>query len=468
MFVRGRYSGLLRPFLILFDLSVINFFAYFFFDLNLNNLYFFSNDFFNNKHFLFLLYSISFWFITTYLFSFYEVYRYTSILNILSLLIKQFIAFLFITYSFFGIFRSISINAIDAFKYVVYCFIAISFMKIVTYFALKSYRLYLKGNLRSVVLIGNSSVINKLKTLFQNKKDLGYRIIAIFSSHDLEEKTGNLKDGILFLKNNNYIDEVYCAIDDLSENQINEYVKLASINHFNIKFIPKTQKLFTKRLKTEYYNYLPILSISDPTLNKNINVFIKRSFDICFSILVIVFILSWLSVIIYLLNKRESSAPLFYKHIRNGLNYKEFTCYKYRTLKTDSETESEYVKRDDPRVTKIGKILRSTSIDELPQFINVLLGDMSVVGPRPHMISFTNDYSKMIDKYSFIYRHSVKPGVTGLAQIKGYRGEVKSKEDIVNRIKYDNFYIENWSLLLDLRIIFQTLINVFKGDEKAY
>lgn len=341
-------------------------------------------------------------------------------------------------------------------------------MKIVTYFSLKSYRLYLKGNLRSVVLIGNSNVINKLKTLFINKKDLGYRIIAVFSSHNLEEKTGDLKDSIIFLKNNNYVDEVYCAIDDLSENQINEYVKLASINHFNIKFIPKTKKLFTKRLKTEYYNYLPILSISDPTLNKNINVFIKRSFDVCFSILVIVFILSWLSVIIYLLNKRESSAPLFYKHIRNGLNYKEFTCYKYRTLKTDSKTVSEYVKRDDPRVTKIGKILRSTSIDELPQFINVLLGDMSVVGPRPHMISFTNDYSKMIDKYSFIYRHSVKPGVTGLAQIKGYRGEVKSKEDIVNRIKYDNFYIENWSLLLDLRIIFQTLINVFKGDEKAY
>ena len=120
------------------------------------------------------------------------------------------------------------------------------------------------------------------------------------------------------------------------------------------------------------------------------------------------------------------------------------------------------------RVTEIGKFLRRTSIDELPQFINVLKGDMSVVGPRPHMLSYTDDYSKKIDKYNFIFRHHVKPGITGLAQIKGYRGEVRFDEDIINRIKYDIFYIENWSLLLDLKIIFQTFINALKGEDKAY
>jgi putative colanic acid biosynthesis UDP-glucose lipid carrier transferase len=119
-------------------------------------------------------------------------------------------------------------------------------------------------------------------------------------------------------------------------------------------------------------------------------------------------------------------------------------------------------------LTNIGKFLRKTNLDELPQFINVLKGEMSVVGPRPHMISYTDDYSKKIDKYNFIFRHHVKPGITGLAQIKGYRGEVDSDKDIINRIKYDIFYIENWSLLLDLKIIIQTTLNMFKGEEKAY
>ena len=164
----------------------------------------------------------------------------------------------------------------------------------------------------------------------------------------------------------------------------------------------------------------------------------------------------------------ESKGPLFYKHKRNGINYKEFNCYKFRSLKTIKEVKGTYVQQNDTRVTKIGKFLRKTSIDELPQFVNVLFGDMSVVGPRPHMLSYTEEYSKKIDKYNFIFRHHVKPGVTGLAQIKGYRGEIKNDEDIINRIKFDNFYIENWSILLDLKIIIQTALNIFKGEKKAY
>ena len=119
-------------------------------------------------------------------------------------------------------------------------------------------------------------------------------------------------------------------------------------------------------------------------------------------------------------------------------------------------------------MTKIGQFLRRTSLDEMPQFYNVLVGDMSVVGPRPHMLSYTEDYSKQINKYNFIFRHNVKPGITGLAQIKGYRGEIKTKEDIINRIKYDNFYIENWSLFLDIKIIFETATNMFRGQKEAY
>jgi putative colanic acid biosynthesis UDP-glucose lipid carrier transferase len=126
----------------------------------------------------------------------------------------------------------------------------------------------------------------------------------------------------------------------------------------------------------------------------------------------------------------------------------------------------EQVQKNDPRITKIGKLMRKTSIDELPQFFNVLLGDMSVVGPRPHMVSHTEMYAKRVDK--FMVRHFIKPGITGLAQTNGFRGEVENENDIINRVKYDIFYLENWSLLLDIKIIFITIINALKGDKKAY
>ena len=124
------------------------------------------------------------------------------------------------------------------------------------------------------------------------------------------------------------------------------------------------------------------------------------------------------------------------------------------------------VSKADQRITKLGKIMRQTSMDELPQFFNVLIGNMSVVGPRPHMLSHTEMYANKVDK--FMVRHFVKPGITGLAQVSGYRGEVETDKDIIGRVKYDIFYIENWSIFLDLNIIIQTIIKAIKGDEKAY
>lgn len=466
-FKRGRYSWFLRPLLIIFDLFVINFLAYKLLNFNSENLYFFSLDFFNNKNLLYLIYSIVFWLISTYLLKFYKVYRYTSLLNILSLIIKQFFAYAIIIYAFAGIFRSINIQAIETLKHLLYCFALISLVKLLSYYILKSFRLYLKGNLRNIIVIGNGQSVNELKRIFIEKKELGYKIKAVFSKTD-SQQIGSIEDSFKYLEGNNNIDEIYCAIDELTEKEINEYVRYANLNHCNIKFIPNTKRLFTKRLETNYYNYIPVLSIQEVALNNEINKFLKRSFDIVFSLAIIVCILSWVSLILLILIKIESKGPLLYKHKRTGINYKEFYCYKFRSLKTNKEVKGTYVKKEDERLTKVGKFIRRTSIDELPQFINVLKGDMSVVGPRPHMLSYTEDYSKKINKYNFIFRHNVKPGITGLAQIKGYRGEIKLDKDIINRIKYDIFYIENWSLILDLKIIFQTFINIVKGEDKAY
>jgi putative colanic acid biosynthesis UDP-glucose lipid carrier transferase len=467
-YIRGRYSWLIRPALIIFDITIINTLAYYMLNFNEENLYFFSVKLLNNKYYLFFAYSVILWLISSSLLSFYKVYRHTSLLNVFSVLIKQFIVFGLIIFAFVGAFRSINVPAIETFRYLGFSFITISFVKLLSFYLLKTYRLYLNGNTRNVIISGDGKALDELEQLFIKNKNLGYNLMGVFSNSKIKNVVGTISDSFHFLETNQNIDEIYCAIDNLTEKEVYKYVKYADLHHINLKFVPNTEKLYTKRLRTDYYSYIPILSIKEGELNNIVNKFIKRIFDVIFSLFVLIFIFSWLSIILFILIKIESKGPLFYKHKRNGINYKEFYCYKYRSLKTTEEVKGTYVKQNDARLTNIGKFLRNTNLDELPQFINVLKGDMSVVGPRPHMLSYTDDYSKKIDKYNFIFRHHVKPGITGLAQIRGYRGEIEFDEDIINRVKYDIFYIENWSLLLDLEIIAQTILNIFKGEEKAY
>jgi len=196
------------------------------------------------------------------------------------------------------------------------------------------------------------------------------------------------------------------------------------------------------------------------------NRIVKRIFDIVFSSLVIVFILSWLFPIIYFLIKMESSGPVFFVQTRSGLNNVPFNCYKFRSMRVNKDSDTVQATKGDSRITKIGAFLRKTSLDELPQFFNVLLGNMSVVGPRPHMLSHTEQYSQLIDQ--FMVRHFIKPGITGWAQVTGYRGETKLVEEMLGRVEADVWYMENWSFALDLKIIFMTVFKSVYGDAKAY
>jgi len=191
----------------------------------------------------------------------------------------------------------------------------------------------------------------------------------------------------------------------------------------------------------------------------------KRVFDIAFSLAVIVFVLSWVYPLMYILIKMESKGPLIFKQKRNGLNEKPFDCYKFRSMEINDYSESVPTLSEDPRITKIGKFIRKCSIDELPQFINVFKGEMTVVGPRPHMLSETNSFNKLSD--DFHKRHCVKPGITGLAQINDCRGRIDSIDDLLNRLKYDLRYIKNASLLLDFNIVGKTFSKMIFGDEKA-
>ncbi len=395
---------------------------------------------------------------------FYEVYRFTSVIQILELIVKQGFLYTASLFSLFGILNYRLMTTPVLVSYVASVIVIIGLVKFSVYYALKNYRLQFGGNNRRVLIFGDSKQTRELVRFFNSKKNLGYKIQGVFSNIVKD----SLSEGIVFLKNN-WVDEVYCALDETHNTQINGIINYCENQGIVLKFVPNATKLPVTNLQTDYYDYIPVLSVPKMALHNSINVILKRIIDIVLSIVVIVFILSWLTPILYILVKLESKGPLFFIHKRNGVNYGEFMCYKFRSLRIDDDKIRKlHVSEKDERVTRIGRFLRRTSVDELPQFINVLSGDMSVVGPRPHIPRYTDAYAKKIDKYQFVYRHSVRPGITGLAQVKGYRGEIKSDEDIINRIKYDVFYIENWSIFLDMKIIFDTFILVFKGQEKAY
>lgn len=214
--------------------------------------------------------------------------------------------------------------------------------------------------------------------------------------------------------------------------------------------------------------YLQILT-TIPNQQKPIktimNRFFKRLFDITLSLFVIVFIISWLLPLLYFLIKLDSRGSVFFVQERNGLHLEKFNFIKFRSMEINEFSDIKITVKGDRRITKIGKFIRKTSIDEFPQFFNVLMGDMTIVGPRPHMIYQTEKYNQKI--YNFKERHSEKPGITGLAQINGCRGEIKNDKDMKNRLRYDLFYINKWSFLLDIKIIIKTINQIIKGDKNA-
>ncbi|WP_298532309.1 undecaprenyl-phosphate glucose phosphotransferase [uncultured Algibacter sp.] len=446
---KGRYSSLIKPLFGLIDLLVINL-TVLLFETNLNNT------------FVFALYISLTWLIIAVKNHFYEVQRHTRVIQIIPLLIRQMLFFALVLYAFIGVFKQPHISRLALGYYFIYSSLFILAFKLLTFFLLKKYRTILSGNTRNVIVIGENEKVRQLINTFNTRLDFGYKFKAQFSSNDDFFSLDKCFKYII----ENSIDEIYFSVSELSNKQINKLIDFADNNLRELKFIPDNKDIYSKKLKYEYYDYIPILSIRSIPLQEPFNKFIKRLFDILFSIFIIVFLLSWLTPLLAIIIKLESKGPVFFKQSRNGFNYYEFDCYKFRSMTPNTNAHLHQATKGDLRITKVGAFIRKTSIDELPQFFNVLFGDMSVVGPRPHMVSHTDMYAQRIDK--FMVRHFVKPGITGLAQISGFRGEVETDKDIINRVKYDIFYIENWSLLLDLKIIFQTFVNAIMGEDKAY
>jgi putative colanic acid biosynthesis UDP-glucose lipid carrier transferase len=333
----------------------------------------------------------------------------------------------------------------------------------------KTYRR--KGyNAKNVIIVGAGKNGLELYNVINGDLGYGFNVLGFFDDNTiLKDAIPNYLGKIEEIENfvaKNEIDEIYCTIPGANSEKISELMNFAEKNMIRFYIIPDFYRDIKKTMVLDMMESVPLLTIRTEPLQSPYNRFMKRSFDIVFSLLVLIFIYPFIYLIAAILIKSSSKGPIIFKQKRTGIYGKVFQCYKFRTMRMNEDADVLQAVRDDPRTTKTGNFLRRTNLDEFPQFINVLMGDMSVVGPRPHMLKHTELYSMLIDKY--MIRHLVKPGITGWAQITGYRGETRTLEQMEGRVKRDVWYLENWSFFLDLKIIVVTLLNMFKGESNAY
>lgn len=334
---------------------------------------------------------------------------------------------------------------------------------------LKFYRR--KGyNFKRVVIVGAGKNGMELYRAMRDDISSGFNILGFFDDNlalkDILPSYLGTTDKVEEFAIAKDIDEIYCTLPETNDEKILQMLNFAEKQMIRFYIVPEFYRYVKKSMVMEFLESVPLLTIRREPLQAFYNRALKRSFDLVFSSVVLCTIFPILYVLIGFLIKRSSPGPIFFKQKRTGLYGHDFECYKFRTMRVNDQADTMQAVKDDPRKTKIGDFLRRTNLDEFPQFINVFKGDMSVVGPRPHMLKHTEQYSALIDKY--MVRHLVKPGVTGWAQVTGYRGETKTLEQMEGRVKRDVWYIENWTFFLDLKIIVVTLVNMFRGDKNAY
>ena len=350
--------------------------------------------------------------------------------------------------------------------YAIFSFIILTW-RLALYYFLSFYRS--KGyNFRNVVIVGFGAIAKQLEIFFSIHPEYGFRFLGYFDDNfNSSKKLGDINTAHTFFQSpENKIDEVYCCLPYVKYGQIKKLIELCEDKMIKVKIITDFRAFSFKGIDLERYDHIPVLNVSSVPLDNRKNQILKLIFDVIFSSFLILLVFSWLFPVIMLAIKATSKGPAFFKQKRTGKGNTDFICWKFRTMYVNNEADIKQATREDSRVTPVGAFLRKTSLDELPQFFNVLLGSMSVVGPRPHMLKHTVEYSKLIKKY--MIRHHVKPGITGLAQRKGYRGETENVIDMKNRLRLDRFYIENWSFILDLKIITDTAISIVRGSEKAF
>jgi Undecaprenyl-phosphate glucose phosphotransferase len=322
-------------------------------------------------------------------------------------------------------------------------------------------------NFRNVLIVGDTYKTRELKRYFVNNKWNGYRFLGFIDNQVNKRRRvlGNW-DMLKSVIENNEVDEIYLAWNKVPAEKRPKVNAVIREFPLKLRIIPDYGDFELLNADLVNYDLIPVLQFRSGPLGFWYNKFVKRLFDILFSLIIILGFLSWISIILFFLSLFGSRQGLFFLQKRTGIDGKVFMLYKFRTMKVNANADEQQATRNDRRVTPVGRFLRKSSLDELPQFINVLIGNMSVVGPRPHMLKHTRQYRQLVRR--FMLRHTVKPGITGLAQVRGFRGEIRRISEIKNRVNFDVIYVKTWSFALDLKIIWLTIYNLFKGQKRAY
>lgn len=325
-------------------------------------------------------------------------------------------------------------------------------------------------NFKRVIVIGGGTVGVRLINEMLGDQGYGYHIVGFLDNNPKARSAsaayqGTLDDVEQFVKTHQ-VDEMFCAVPDIEDNQnVSRMIRIADNNAVDFYYVPQFGRTVTRQFELQSVGDVPILAVHPYPLKNPINRLFKRAFDLVFS--TIALILSPLVIIPVAIGiKLSSPGPIFFVQKRTGYRGQAFNCYKFRTMRENKDSDTKQATKGDPRVTRFGNFLRRSSIDELPQFYNVWRGEMSIVGPRPHMVAQTEMYSELIDKY--MLRHTIKPGITGWAQVRGFRGQTEELWQMEKRVEYDVWYAENWTFFLDLKIIFRTVWNAIKGEDNAY
>lgn len=427
-----------------------------------------SFDFYSltNNAILFFFFINIAWIISANIFEAYKIDHHSYKKAILFNNTKTIIFFFFLFLLYFQVF-TFSYYKREEVKYLFVIFFGLLiFWKFILYYTFLFYR-KMGYNYRNVIIVGYNETAIELKNYFNKNKWTGYRFKGFFAYDNLgdENKIDNYDSMEDFVEENK-IDEIYILSNDVEPSVYDIISSIISKHPVKIRIVPDLHNFSFRNFEFVEYDMVPVMKVKEGPLNIWHNRSAKRLMDIFISSVVIICILSWLIPLIFILDLFSGSQGIFFVQKRSGLYNHNFKLLKFRTMKKNGDANTKKAIKDDDRVTNLGKFMRKTSIDELPQFFNVLMGNMSVIGPRPHMLKHTNEYKIIANK--FMIRHSVKPGITGYAQVNGQRGEIKTPKDIKNRVKMDVFYIENWSIWMDIKIIFLTIRNIFKGDKQAY
>ena len=324
-------------------------------------------------------------------------------------------------------------------------------------------------NYRRIVVIGGGVAGDRLISELKSDAGYGYRVMGVFddrgkSAGSADAYAGRVADVEEFVKSHT-IDEMYCTIPETDDEVVTSLIRIAEGNAIDFYYVPQFGRHLTRRFELESIGNVPVLSIRPYPLSNPFNRIVKRGFDLLVSS--VVMLLSPLVLVPVAIGiKLSSPGPVFFKQKRTGYRGRPFNCYKFRTMRVNAESDTRQASKGDPRTTRFGEFLRHTSVDELPQFYNVWRGDMSIVGPRPHMIKHTEAYSALIERY--MVRHTIKPGITGWAQVNGYRGLTDQLWKMEKRVECDVWYTENWNFMLDLKIMLLTVVNVFRGEKNAF